>query len=397
MEEPRGLGRLHVAIVDHTSQLGGAELALVRLLDAIGDSARVTIVLFEDGPLAERLRAGGRDARIVALPASVNAMRRDELHLIAALKTARRVARHAWRLARLLRSLQVDVVYSTSLKANLFTAVLRPLIGRPIVWHVHDRIASDYLPPRTVSLVRRLARAPRVVIANSAATAATLTSRDDVRVVPPGLSPEQIRDSPRPRPKGPPTVGVVGRISETKDQLTFVRAAALVRERDGQARFVIVGEPAFGADEYAAKVAAEVRRLGLEDVVQFTGFVDDPTRLVDELTLLVHTAAVPEPFGQVVTEAMARGVPVIATAGGGVDEIFESDPNTVGWLVPPASPDELANAITAALADPAEAERRGARAWSMVRARYPVTRTAELVLGAWEFAASSQRTPRHQG
>lgn len=392
-ERPRRPGRLNVAIVDHTSQLGGAELALVRLLDAIGDTARVSVILFEDGPLAERLRAGGRDVRILALPASVNAMRRDELGLRTALRSVGRIAWHGLRLARLIRSLDVDVVHATSLKANLLTAALRPLIGRPLVWHVHDRIAPDYLPARTVALVRQLARVPRVVITNSSATAATLTSRPDAIVAPPGLAAEQIRDSPRPRPLGPPTVGVVGRISETKDQLTFVRAAAQVRDRNGEARFVLIGAPAFGADGYAAKVAAEVSRLRLDEVVHFTGFVVEPTRLVDGLTLVVHTAAVPEPFGQVVTEAMARGVPVIATSGGGVNEIFEPGSHPVGWLVPPASPEELANAITEALADPIEAERRGTRAWEIVRARYPVSRTAEVVLGAWESAASSRRSP----
>ena len=388
-ERPRPPRPLHVAVVDHTAQLGGAELALVRLLDAIDNTVRVSIVLFEEGPLADRLRNSGRDVRILALSPSVNAIRRDELGLRTALRSAGRIARHGLRLARLLRSLDVDVVHATSLKANLLTAALRPLIGRPLVWHVHDRIAPDYLPARTVELVRRLARVPRVVIANSLATAATLGSRPDVIVAPPGLAAEQIRDSPRPRPSGPPTIGVVGRISETKDQLSFVRAAARVRDRHGEARFVVIGAPAFGADAYAGLVAAEVSRLGLDEVLHFTGFVDDPTRLVDELTLVVHTAAVPEPFGQVVTEAMARGVPVIATSGGGVNEIFEPDSNAVGWLVPPASPDTLASAITEALANPIEAERRGTRAWEMVSARYPVARTAQLVRQAWESAASS--------
>ena len=388
-DRPRPPRPLHVAVVDHTAQLGGAELALVRLLDAIDNTVRVSIVLFEEGPLADRLRNSGRDVRILALSPSVNAIRRDELGLRTALRSAGRIARHGLRLARLLRSLDVDVVHATSLKANLLTAALRPLIGRPLVWHVHDRIAPDYLPARTVELVRRLARVPRVVIANSLATAATLGSRPDVIVAPPGLAAEQIRDSPRPRPSRPPTIGVVGRISETKDQLSFVRAAARVRDRHGEARFVVIGAPAFGADAYAGLVAAEVSRLGLDEVLHFTGFVDDPTRLVDELTLVVHTAAVPEPFGQVVTEAMARGVPVIATSGGGVNEIFEPDSNAVGWLVPPASPDTLASAITEALANPIEAERRGTRAWEMVSARYPVARTAHLVRQAWESAASS--------
>ena len=78
-ERPRPPRPLHVAVVDHTAQLGGAELALVRLLDAIDNTVRVSIVLFEEGPLADRLRNSGRDVRILALsPVSYTHLRAHE-------------------------------------------------------------------------------------------------------------------------------------------------------------------------------------------------------------------------------------------------------------------------------------------------------------------------------
>lgn len=378
---------LHVAVVDHTAQLGGAELALVRLAEALGESVRLTGILFEDGPLAERLRRAGRDVRILPLPASVNTVRRDAVTARTALASVGRLARLGWDLARLVRALDVDVVHSTSLKADVVTALGRPLLGRPLVWHVHDRFAPDYLPGRTLHAMRQLARVPDAVIANSAATAATITRRRDVLVAPPGLAPAQVRSAPRPRPDGPPTVGVVGRIGETKDQLTFVRAAALVRRTHPEARFLIAGAPAFGGEEYARTLEDEIARLGLQDAVHLTGFVDDPTTVLDELALAVHTAAVPEPFGQVVTEAMARGVPVIATAGGGVDEIFTSSTGPVGWLVPAQSPDVLAATMAAALTDPDEAERRARRGWDHVRVAYGIEATASTVLQTWRSVA----------
>ncbi|WP_332699644.1 hypothetical protein, partial [Halalkalibacter lacteus] len=85
------------------------------------------------------------------------------------------------------------------------------------------------LPGSMVRLVRLLARvAPRVVIANSEATAATLPGARGLTVAHPGLAPDQIARHPRSAAPAPPVVGMVGRISPTKGQLEFVRAAAQV-------------------------------------------------------------------------------------------------------------------------------------------------------------------------
>ena len=68
----------------------------------------------------------------------------------------------------------------------------------------------------------------------------------------------------------------------------------------------------------------------------------DPVAELDAMTVAVHASPVPEPYGQVVAEAMARGVPVVATDAGGVPEIVTGGPAPVGWLVPPGDVDALA-------------------------------------------------------
>ncbi|WP_427385623.1 glycosyltransferase [Janibacter sp. G56] len=162
-------------------------------------------------------------------------------------------------------------------------------------------------------------------MANSHATAATLPGARGLVVAHPGLAPEQLAPAPRPRPERP-VVGLLGRISPTKGQLEFVQAAALVAPRHPEATFRIVGAPMFGHEAHEALVRAEIDRLGLTGRVELTGFASDPAAELDAMTVAVHASPTPEPYGQVVAEAMARGVPVVATAAGGVPEIVDGGP-----------------------------------------------------------------------
>ncbi|EWT02788.1 glycosyl transferase family 1 [Intrasporangium oryzae NRRL B-24470] len=382
---------VRVAVLDHTAELGGAELALIRLLDHV-DRRRfeVVVVLFSDGPLAGRLRDAGHAVEVLPLGRDVTGVDRHTAGGLQGIVSAARSLPFVARLARRLRALDVDLVHTTSLKADLLGVPAAGLARRPLVWHVHDRIAPDYLPAPLVGLVRRAARRlPRHVIANSAATAATLPGVRRLSVAHPGLTPEQVAPAPRQaQPEGPPVVGIVGRISPTKDQLTFVRAAAAVAASVPAARFRVVGEPSFGAEAYAAEVADEVRRLGLDDRLTFTGFVSEVADELDALAVCVHAAAVPEPFGQVVTEAMARGVPVVATRGGGVTEILDDGGPPLGWLVPPGDPAALAEAVTQALSNPEEARARAAAAWHSATERFDIERTAGTVMAVWEEVAT---------
>lgn len=377
----------HVAVLDHTAELGGAELALARLLDHVDpERFEAIVILFSDGPLVGRLRATGHHVEVLPLIGDVTSVDRHAAGGLTGLLAAARSVPFMGRLARRLRALDVDVVHATSLKADLLAVPAAALARRPLVWHVHDRIAPDYLPGPLVGFLRGLARrVPRHVIVNSAATAAALPGVTRLTVAHPGLTRDQLAPAPRTAPPpGPPVVGIIGRISPTKDQLTFVRAAAKVAADHPDARFRIVGEPSFGAEAYAAGLASEVERLGLSGCVDFAGFVDDPSTELDAMAVCVHAASVPEPFGQVVTEAMARGVPVVATRGGGVTEILESAGDPLGWLVPPGDVDALSTAVSAVLADPAEALRRAASAWEAASARFSIERTASLVMGVWD-------------
>jgi len=93
-----------------------------------------------------------------------------------------------------------------------------------------------------------------------------------------------------------------------------------------------------------------VQALGIEDRVTFTGELSDPRSAYAAFDVFVLPSGQPEPFGGVVMEAMAMGLPVVATAiGGSVDQVAEGE---TGFLVPPADPLAMADRIERLLRDP---------------------------------------------
>jgi glycosyltransferase involved in cell wall biosynthesis len=219
----------------------------------------------------------------------------------------------------------------------------------PVVWSIQDRIAPDYLPGSVVQLVRGAARlVPAAIIANSAATAATLPrGRAPIEVVHPAIP---VLPPAPPKVDGPFRVGVVGRLCRWKGQHVFLDAfAKAFAGSDARAR--LVGAPLFGEEGYEAELRAQIDRLGLGDRVELRGHRDDIAAELADLDVVVHCSTVPEPFGQVVVEAMGVGRPVIASAAGGPLEVVTD--GITGLLTPPGDAGALAGAMARLAEDPA--------------------------------------------
>lgn len=393
MYEPAAHETVRVVFIDHTAELGGAELALLRLAEGLPDEVEPLVLLFSDGPLRAALDELGIPVEVVPLDRGVSTVNREAALRLswANLRLLPRAVRFSRDLTRHLRLLRPDVVYTNSLKSHLICLLPAKIAGIPLVWHVHDRIAPDYLPRPLVHLVRLLSWLPDAVIVNSEATGHTLPRHDAVAY--PGFAPSQVRlDAPDHAGEEGPVIGLIGRIGPTKGQLEFVRAARPVLDRFPAATFRLVGSVMFDSQEYAASVREEADRLGLGDRLQWRGFVDDPAAELDQLSVCVHASPVPEPFGQVVVEAMIRGVPLVATRGGGVEEIVVTPEGTLGTLVPPGDAPALAAAICEILRDPDIAAQRATRARDSALQRFPISRTVEVVTDVLRRTAGPVRS-----
>jgi glycosyltransferase involved in cell wall biosynthesis len=148
---------------------------------------------------------------------------------------------------------------------------------------------------------------------------------------------------------GAVTVAIVGRLSPWKGQDVFLAAFAKAFP-GGEERALIVGSAMFGEDTFERQLRAQADRLGIADRVSFVGFTRDVFGVLAEVDVLVHASTVPEPFGQVIIEGMAAGVPVIASAAGGPLEIVTHGVN--GVLVPPGDAEALAAWLAKLAASP---------------------------------------------
>jgi glycosyltransferase involved in cell wall biosynthesis len=362
--------RLRVVYLDHCGLLSGGELALLRLLPALAD-VEAHVLLAEDGPLVAKLAHAGISAEVHPLAESARGLPRDRVRPgRLPFRSAVRSALYVVRLARRLRRLRPDLVHTNSLKAAIYGGVAARLAGVPVVWHVRDRIADDYLPPPAVRLVRLLARRlPTAIIANSRATLDTLgQTRAPSTVVPSPVSPDLPRRAGVPGTvvhdavqigvtnrdgMGPGRVvtdeipgvlriGIVGRLAPWKGQHLFLSAFAQAFP-EGPVEAVIVGTHLFGEAAYLDELRQLAERLGIAHRVEFTGFREDVGAELARLDIVVHASTIPEPFGQVVVEGMALGVPVVAADAGGPAEVI--DDGVTGLLYRMGDVDALTGAL----------------------------------------------------
>lgn len=407
-----------VVFLDHTAKWSGGEIALLRTLEAL-DPKRVKsiVVLAEEGPFAERLRDLQIETHILPLSGEVREVRKDSLGGGGMLRHAGAgiaFVRYAFTIARFARAHQAFALHCNSLKADIYGCLAGRIARIPVIWHIRDHIDPSYLPGTAVRVLRALARtAPTFVIAISESVLEKLFPDPEDRqkqlatrakIIHDGLAEWELK-TPLPTltsqwKNKPPRIGIVGRFVAWKGQHIFLQAAQQLqilqkagdnetadRKNGAEPVFVLVGKPMFGEEDYEAELKRIAAPLG--DRVQFLGFRSDVPAVLRDLDIFVHASTTPEPFGQVVIEAMAEGIPVIASDGGGVREIIEE--GVSGLRTPMGDAIALAEALDKLLADPAYAGRLAQAAHSRVRNHFTAFQNARNIEAVYDYLANSHR------
>lgn len=182
----------------------------------------------------------------------------------------------------------------------------------------------------------------------------------------------------------PPRLGMVARLESHKDQPTLIRAVALLRDQ-GQLHHVwLIGE-----GSHRPQLEALIAELHLQDQVQLLGSRRDIPELLAQLDLFVFAARQDEGFGIALAEAMAAGVPIVATDVGACREVL--DGGRCGLLVQPGSSQALAEGIHAVRADPDGAQQRAAAARARALRDFSVALMAEAYGQELGIARPSRR------
>lgn len=256
---------------------------------------------------------------------------------------------------------RIDVLHTHSLRPNLYArmagAVLKPA-GLKIVAHYHNEYAETWGREALV-VERHLAAVTDGAIAVSRPVADHVAEETGLlpEVLENGVDLARVTAGNRAAgraalglPAGAQAVGLVGRVCRQKGVDIFVEAAIRLCPRFPDTRFVVVGDAEDKALSF--ELSARIGTAGLAGCITFADHRDEIADTYAALDLLVAPSRW-EGFGLVLAEAMAAGVPVIASRVGGIPDVV----GTAGRLVPPADAEALSENICSLLNDPAERDR----------------------------------------
>jgi glycosyltransferase involved in cell wall biosynthesis len=352
----------HVLHLCDTYGPGGAETVCSDIARGLDPARfRSSAVTLGEGWLSETLRGDGIPVTVVPTTRSA------DLPFLARL--VRHVRRH-----------RVDLIQTHLLATSMYGALAGRLCGVPVVSTFHGRVdvsAAD----RLVGLKFRLIGlgASAVVFVSDDLRAhferASLARGDRAARVHNGVDTRRFRPAPHGDLRAelglPPDtflVGAVGNVRTAKAYDVLLRAAAILRAEAPRVRIVVAGE-GYGVGPLGVEIARLHRELGLEDTVRFLGFRGDVPRLMNGLDAFVLTSR-SEGFSIATVEAMACGLPVVATRCGGPLEIVE--PDVTGLLVDVDAPAEIAAALRRLAEEDALAARLAERARRAAESRFSI-------------------------
>lgn len=383
---------IRVLHINNSADIYGASRNLLRYLRHV-DRKRIQplVLLPEDGILRKLFEAEG-----------------IEVIIHPRLSVITRRAFHSWRLLlfflnypvsvfylwRLIRQRKIAVVH-TNTGVMVSPAMAAWLARVPHVWHIRDWFQEFHrIWPVYSWYIKRFSA---TVIAVSNAIADQFQPRGRMMIVHDGLALEEFtvsKESLRREFRSAYglgndfVVGCVGRIKLVrKGQEVLIQATAVLKDRGYFVRAVIVGAPFQGNEPHLEEMKTMARQLGVSDRVLFTGELEDSRAAYAAIDMLALTSAQPEPFGTVVMESMAMGVPVVATnIGGSLDQVVDGE---TGFLVPPASPAALADAIEKLMQNPELRQQMSAAAVERIRSKFSLAEMTRDLENFFEKTATT--------
>lgn len=379
---------IKVLFVSHSSGMWGAERSLLLLLKNIDRKHFEPIVILPcPGPLKEKI--DNLDIKIYEVwsPWWVKLQ-------VGEARFGRRIIKEiiqeiiaVFRLCRIVSKEKVAVIYTNTI-VKFSGAITAFITKKPHLWHIREIIPDNpnlrsVLPHKM--LFKLISRTSRTIIANSNATTAQfqgINSDEKIRVIYNTSETTEVEDSNYfPDIGGVKLtdwiVAVVGTFQKRKAQDDAIRAVKIAERAITNIKLLLIGD---GQKEYKDYLENLCSELNISDRIVFTGYRNDVPQILPHCKLLLMPSW-NEPFGRVVIEAMAAGVPVIGANNGGVKEIIQD--GITGYLVPPKNPAEIAKKMIYLFHHPLLAQQMGNNGKKVVEEKFSVqnyTRCVENII-----------------
>ena len=351
--------KLNILHIDPERNWGGGEVQVLGFTTYLNHTGHRSVVAADPrGVLSHRLAQAG-------LPTSVLTVRND-LDILAGL-----------RLRRLVRTGDYQIVHFHTARAHALSPWLRGLQVKRVVTRRMDyrvrpgwftRLLYEDSVDAVVAISQGVQNALQMGGVSSSRICIIPSGIDTVRFAIAAEQRGQQRVAQRIAPDER-VVLAVGSLAERKGHHTLLQAAAFLQQKGVRLRYLICGD-----GPLRATLGSETQALGLAENVQFLGFCPDVINYLASADVFVHVPLW-EGLGVAVIEALAAGLPVVASGVGGIPELIENERS--GLLVPPQEPTTLAAAIERVVHDLPWAKTLGTFGQSFVRTRYDVTVMAQ--------------------
>ena len=370
--------KIKILFISHSSAMLGAERSLLLLLKNIDRNHFEPIVILPRfGPLKEKIERLNIKTYKVKSPWWVSGRKKNVIWTI--LRLGYCVVQEIISLSKLYKIIKkekIDVIYTNTI-VNFSGAIISSIMQKPHIWHIREILVENpdlhfFLPYKV--LFKFISRFSNIVITNSYATADQFQSiipNEKIRVIYNAVDLDEFENIlPFPNINGVKTtdyvVAVIGSLQKRKAQDDAIKAIKIVKEKIPNIKLLIVGEGNKKFKDYLKHLAF---KLDVSDNVIFTGYRDDVPAIFHHCDLLL-VPSWNEPFGRVVIEAMAAGVPVIGANSGGVREIVED--GITGYLVSPKDPTKIAEKIIYLFHHPKLAKKIGNEGKKAVKEKFSI-------------------------
>ena len=344
---------MRILQISSAQHFGGGERHFVDLTNGLTERGHeILVAAVRDSPILAELRPSVRQSFFELSP-------KNPLNLPKAFALRRFVREHA-----------VEIMHAHMARDYPLAALAVGRLGGPrliITRHVLFPMSKLHRITR-----RRVAR----VIAVSQAVAAVVREQgifrdDQINVVPNGIDLTKFRPRVIKHLAGHRRVGILGELTPNKGQIEFLHAAEIVADEIDNVGFIIAGRDNSRDGDYGRQLKALIEASKFRDRIQLTESKIDVPHFLSGLDVVV-SASRSEAFGLAIVEAMAGGVPVVATATAGACEIISD--NKTGRLVPIGDVNEMAAAISLLIKNPAERQQISESARQMVTERFSLKR-----------------------
>jgi glycosyltransferase involved in cell wall biosynthesis len=374
--------------VDQFAEMGGGQRILLDVLRHLASHGHeCAVALPYEGVIADIVRGEGHEVYFYPLPA----MTAGKKSLLDALRFFPASQKAGQALAGLAAEFGAQLLYVNGPRCLLGAVQAARKTDIPLIAMVHLIFQG-----KEKLLLNYCFKQPEVKAVTFCSSYAEAPFKDlgpKGMVVPNWVSPRFQEAPPVPGAKRnfelEPTqiaVGVLGRISPNKGQRLFLEALTPLLSEFSSLRLLVAGGADFEASGEEEALHQMVAQAPCSYRVKFLGAVQNPAALLDALDILVVPSLWEEPFGLVAVEGMARGLPVVATKSGGLNEIVEH--GHTGFLVEKTA-ESVRHAVNALLKDPIKCKEMGEAGRERVRKHFGAGRRLDTIREIVESALRS--------